>query len=80
VVTELAHEGTDTVRWSITCDLRPGSNLENVTLTVRAVNGTGTGLDNVLTGNGAHNGLADTTGLNGPSGSTTPLRRRSAPR
>jgi trimeric autotransporter adhesin len=64
VVTELANEGTDTVRSSVTWTL--GSNLENLTLLGSGtVNATGNTLANVLTGNGANNTL------NGGAGADT---------
>ena len=54
VVVELAAEGTDTVRSSITYTL--GTNLENLTLLgSAAINGTGNALDNVLIGNDGAN-------------------------
>ena len=54
VVTELANEGTDTVKTSLSYAL--GANLENLILTgTAAINGTGNGLNNVLTGNSAAN-------------------------
>jgi Ca2+-binding RTX toxin-like protein len=56
VVTENLNEGTDTVQASISYTLGP--NLENLTLTgTAAINGTGNGLDNVITGNAAANVL-----------------------
>uniref|UniRef100_UPI0025EA2378 calcium-binding protein n=1 Tax=Nitrosomonas sp. TaxID=42353 RepID=UPI0025EA2378 len=59
-ITELAGGGTDTVESSVTYTL--GLNLENLTLTGTAPNGTGNTLDNVLTGNASNNIL---TGLAG---------------
>jgi trimeric autotransporter adhesin len=54
VVTELAGEGTDLVQSSVTYSL--SANVENLTLTgTDTINGTGNGLNNVLTGNGAAN-------------------------
>ncbi|MCP9781546.1 hypothetical protein KBY61_12595, partial [Cyanobium sp. To12R1] len=54
LVEEAASAGTDTVQSSITYTL--GANVENLTLTGSGViNGTGNGLNNVLTGNGAAN-------------------------
>jgi Ca2+-binding RTX toxin-like protein len=57
IVTELAAEGSDTVRSSVTWAL--GATLENLTLTgTAALNGTGNASNNVLTGNSAANTLA----------------------
>ncbi|HEY7809717.1 MAG TPA: M10 family metallopeptidase C-terminal domain-containing protein [Allosphingosinicella sp.] len=49
IVTELAGEGTDTVRASI--DYALGANVENLVLTGSAQSGTGNALANVITGN-----------------------------
>lgn len=55
-VTEYANEGTDLVLSAVTLVL--GANIENLTLTgAAAINGTGNGLNNVLTGNAAANTL-----------------------
>ncbi|HNG77956.1 MAG TPA: Calx-beta domain-containing protein, partial [Burkholderiaceae bacterium] len=52
VVTELAGEGTDTIRAWINYSLTNGSNIENLSLAGRAdINATGDANDNVLTGN-----------------------------
>lgn len=56
IVTELADEGTDTVRASINYAL--GANVENLTLTGSALDGTGNELANVITGNGLDNVLS----------------------
>lgn len=73
VVTELANEGTDTVRSSVTLTL--GSNVENLQLTgTTAINGTGNALNNVLTGNTAKNTLTGGAGedvLDGGAGIDT---------
>ncbi|MDZ7922274.1 calcium-binding protein [Rhodoferax sp.] len=73
VVTELAAEGFDTVRSSVTLFL--GANLENLILTgTSAINGTGNELDNVLTGNSGNNTLNGDTGsdiLDGGAGNDT---------
>ena len=55
VVTEVAGEGTDTVRASINYVL--GDNVENIILTGAARKGTGNALANVITGNGLSNVL-----------------------
>jgi Ca2+-binding RTX toxin-like protein len=53
-IIELAGEGTDTVKSSVSWTL--GDNLENLTLTGSgSINGTGNSLDNTLTGNAGNN-------------------------
>jgi Ca2+-binding RTX toxin-like protein len=73
VVVENDLEGTDTVRTTFTYVL--GSNLENLTLIgSEAIQGTGNGLDNVLTGNAAANvlyGLDGNDTLDGAAGADT---------
>ncbi len=60
-ITELSHEGIDTVQSSVTYTL--AANVENLTLTgTSAINGTGNGLDNILIGNGAANRLTGGAG------------------
>ena len=75
VVTELANEGVDTVRSSLTYTL--AANVENLLLTgSTAINGTGNALDNVLTGNTGANMLTGGAGndtLNGGTGADTML-------
>jgi Ca2+-binding RTX toxin-like protein len=53
VISEAANAGTDTVQSSISWTL--GNNLENLILTGVVANGTGNGLNNVLTGNSGDN-------------------------
>jgi len=70
VATELAGEGIDEVRSSVSYSL--GGEVENLTLTgSSAINGTGNGLANLITGNGASNMLSGGAGndtLNGGAG------------
>lgn len=62
VVTELAGEGIDTVKSSVTYTLAAA--LENLTLTGSSnISGTGNGLDNVLIGNGGNNSLTGGAGM-----------------
>ena len=68
-VTEGGGQGTDTVVSPF--DYTLGANVENLTLTSVAINGTGNGLDNVLAGNGNDNtltGLAGNDTLDGGAG------------
>jgi Ca2+-binding RTX toxin-like protein len=61
-VVELANQGIDTVRSEVTYTL--GANVENLTLIngYGSINGTGNGLDNVLTGNNSANVLTGAAG------------------
>jgi len=69
-VTELAGEGVDEVRSSVSYSL--GNDVENLALTgTSAINGTGNSLANLITGNGASNTLSGGAGndtLNGGAG------------
>jgi serralysin len=60
IVTELAGEGTDTVRSAI--DYTLGANLENLVLTGAALRGTGNALNNAITGNELANLLSGGAG------------------
>lgn len=62
---ENAGEGTDTVNSSITIALSSlSANLENLTLTgTGALNGTGNGLNNIITGNAGNNTLDGAAGI-----------------
>jgi Ca2+-binding RTX toxin-like protein len=59
-VVELGGEGTDTVSSGLSYTL--GDNVENLILTGSATNGTGNGLDNVITGNALANTLSGGAG------------------
>ena len=75
VVTELANEGTDTVKTSITYTYTLGANLENLTLTGSSkINGTGNSVNNIITGNSVDNIIDGKTGadtMTGGSGDDT---------
>lgn len=63
IITELAGEGTDLVRSSVTFSIAPFDNVENLNLTGTSnINGTGNNANNVLTGNSGRNQLV---GLDG---------------
>ena len=65
-VVELAGEGTDTVSSGISYAL--GDNVENLTLTGGALDGTGNALDNILIGNGLGNRLDGGVGADSMAG------------
>jgi Ca2+-binding RTX toxin-like protein len=73
IIIELANEGTDTVKSSVTWTL--GDNLENLFLTgTNSINGTGNAQDNAITGNTADNLIFGNMGndtLNGADGNDT---------
>ncbi|WP_394753431.1 calcium-binding protein [Crenothrix sp.] len=69
VVTELANQGIDSVYSAVNYTL--GLNLENLTLRLSALTGTGNGLNNALVGNAGNNtlnGLAGNDKLSGMGG------------
>jgi Ca2+-binding RTX toxin-like protein len=71
-VSEFPDEGTDTVDSSI--DYTLGADLENLSLSGSATNGTGNTLNNTITGNSANNSLNGSAGndtLNGDAGTDT---------
>ena len=58
LITEAAGEGTDTVKASVSFSLAAIANVENLTLTGSAnINGSGNGLNNLLSGNSGNNSL-----------------------
>jgi Ca2+-binding RTX toxin-like protein len=60
VITELTGQGTDTIYASISFDLANAPNVENLSLTgTEAINATGNGTGNRLTGNSADNIISD---------------------
>ncbi|MFM6090386.1 MAG: lectin-like protein, partial [Dolichospermum sp.] len=61
-ITESANAGIDTVQSSVTYTVLP-ANVENLTLTGTAANGTGNAGNNVITGNGANNTLNGGAGI-----------------
>lgn len=72
VILELANEGIDEVQSSV--DYTLGDNVENLTLTGSALEGTGNDLDNVITGTGGDNELRGEGGddnITGGSGADT---------
>jgi Ca2+-binding RTX toxin-like protein len=74
IITEAVNQGVDTVQSSITFNLATLTNIENLTLTASAVNGTGNAGNNVLTGNNVNNTLNGGDGndtLNGGNGVDT---------
>jgi Ca2+-binding RTX toxin-like protein len=74
VVTEAAGGGTDVIESSISLSLVPTPNIENLTLTGAAANGTGNALNNILTGNAQANTLDGGAGIDtliGGSGDDT---------
>ncbi|MFM6485369.1 MAG: lectin-like protein, partial [Dolichospermum sp.] len=73
-ITENVSGGTDTIQSSVTYTIAALANVENLTLTGTAINGTGNAGNNVITGNGANNilnGGAGTDTLIGAAGDDT---------
>ncbi|MDB9476323.1 lectin-like protein [Dolichospermum circinale] len=73
-ITENANEGTDTIQSSVNYSIALLTNVENLTLTGTAANGTGNAGDNIITGNSAINNLSGGLGndtLNGGAGKDT---------
>ena len=61
-ITEAANEGTDTLQSSVSI-VGLAANVENLTLTGTAANGTGNALDNAITGNASANTLDGGAGI-----------------
>ncbi|MFO0051899.1 MAG: hypothetical protein ACK53Q_03035, partial [Dolichospermum sp.] len=73
-ITELVGGGIDTIQSGVTYTIATLTNIENLTLTGTAINGTGNTGDNVITGNDANNNLNGGAGndkLNGGAGIDT---------
>jgi Ca2+-binding RTX toxin-like protein len=62
-ITELANGGTDTIQSSVTYTIAALVNVENLTLTGAAANGTGNAGNNVITGNTGNNILNGGAGI-----------------
>ena len=62
-ITESANAGIDTIQSSVTYTIAALANVENLTLTGTAANGTGNAGNNVITGNGANNTLNGGAGI-----------------
>ena len=73
IIVELAGQGKDTIRSSISCSLAGLPDTENLVLTgIAAINGTGNSANNAITGNSGNNFLTGAAGkdtLTGGSGS-----------
>ena len=63
VIIEEANGGADTVASSVSFSLAAIANVENLSLTGTAANGTGNSLNNVITGNSAANNLSGDAGI-----------------